>query len=372
MTLRRATLGLAIVVLALRSAALQAQHEGAIAGGMAASAAAATASREARHDERIPGVELSDWSDSRSGSTTRMATGCGGVALEATLSSTPGRNFVTVTLANDAPVAVAFLPGASRFRFGGGAYRRFADVSADLQLDAGWLVTRRFAFPDKESFEVAQTLELEVRVLPEGAQAACPLRVVFERNKEQPANVRSHVSYTTLELELGVGARVLETGGLGELGNGASLHLDFAGFFGVHHGMTISLVADLHGSGAVDDISPETRLDAHPSISGTGFLVGYIGRVYITPWLSAAYNAATGPYVFELTSENEDGPELATAVLPLRHRLRLSADFLRLPDGSRFSLAASLTQLLVPYGDFGRVELRGSSIAASLELMIGG
>lgn len=356
----------------LAATGARAQHEAAIAAGV--TAGTLSSAPPPAPGDGLPGRELEDWIDPATGTTTRTAIGCG-VVVEGTLSATSAQSFATLTVLNGTRAPVTFLPSPTRARFGAGTYRRLTlPVHAHVRLDPGWMVTRTLAFPDKRMFKDQSALELEVRVLAGEAAQECVVPLRFERSAELPPSERTYLSYTTLEVEFGLGSRLLESGGLGELRGGSrvSLHLDFAGYFGPHHGMALSLVSDLYGSGAADRVlTRPTELRA-PSVSGTGFLLGYIGRIYVAPWLTAAYHLATGPYIFELTDKLKDGPHRSTAVFPLRHRVRLGADFFTMEDGGRFGLAASFTHLFIPYGDFGAVELTGHAFSATVELLLGG
>jgi hypothetical protein len=345
-----------------------AQHEGAIAAGVTAGTLHAPVPAE----PGPPGRALAEFADRRSGLATRTAIGCGGIAVEAVLSGTSNHNFVTVIVHNESGEPVTFLPRNSRARFGKRGPRQLLDGGSDAKLDSGWYVTRSLRFADKAEFEDQERLEVELRLMNEYDQL-CTLPVIFERDPAIEPSERTHVSFTVLEVELGLGARIFESGGVRDLGGGSGVafHLDFSGFFGVHHGMTVSIPGDFHGDDAVERVAPELELAGHPRISGVGFLVGYIGRLYLTPWLNVAYNAATGPYLYELLDDSEGGARLDTAVLPLRHRLRLALDMITMGDGSRFSFAASFTHLWIPHGDFGTVELKGHALAATLALMVG-
>jgi hypothetical protein len=74
-----------------------------------------------------------------------------------------------------------------------------------------------------------------------------------------------------------------------------------------------------------------------------------------------------------LSDENDKrGPLLTTAIFSLRERLRVAAPFIRLGDGTGFSLAASVVHTLIPYGSLGDAPLAGSTFGWLAEFVMDG
>jgi hypothetical protein len=312
-----------------------------------------------------PGPELEDWIDPSTGTSTRTATGCGGLLVEAALFGDRSRNYVALTMINTAAVPMSFARVVTSARFGNGAYRRL-DETSQVALEPGMTFEAGRAFDDKQVFEDQRTIELAIRVIEPGAQTGCTIAILFERFADDQARA-SYIAYDTLELTFGAGMRLAEGGGQAELNGGSrvSAQMSFAGFLSLHHGISATLLFDLFGSGAVDDITTR-EIGPDPGVSTTGFLVGYVGRIYLAPWLTAAYEPSIGPYVFVVArkSDGDDGTALSTPVIALRQRLRFAA------QAAPFGVAASLGHLVIPYGELGAVELSGQTLTAMLELMI--
>jgi len=363
----RPWLALLAMTIALRSFAAGAQHEPLPATSEAQLARLLAERPKWPIYRDLPAPELDDWVDPSTGSSTRSAIGCAGLVLEATLSGDRTKSYVTATLFNASSEPMRFTEAMLSARFGDGAYRKLGQAW-DRELAPGAFFTTDFAFRDKAVFEDQRTLELALRVRS-GAASPCTLGLRFQRSSADQDRA-SYTAYHTGELSLGLGMRLAETGGPATLRGGSrvSFHLDFAGFLGVHHGLAGTLMLDQFGSGAVDRITPR-ELGARPHVSGGGFLAGYIGRIYLAPWLTTAYHASAGPYVVEVTDDSDEGPRLSTAVLVARQRVRLAAQLLSVGE-DWVAVGASFEHLVIPYGKIGDVELRGHTITAKLELIV--
>lgn len=369
--LARALCAFGFVLSASRTAA---QSQGAITSGVIAGVAASHRPSPRGVQLEIEGKELLDWVDVGTDSTSRLSRACDGVVTELVLSGRSTRNFLNVSVLNETPTQIAFLPSQTEVRFGDGTVRRLLPATeSDFAIEPDWRLHTVLRFPEKADFRGQR--ELEVRLsFEQKNQPPCVAVTRFVRAPGLPEREASYTTYALLELEFDAGLRFFATSGMRALAGdrGPILHLEFGVFSSVHHGLSLDIAIDRYGDAAIRRAAPTLMLDANPVVSGAGFLVGYLGRVYFTPWLSATYQAATGPYVFELDDDGKTGPKLSTLVFPLRQRLRLSGRFAVIEDGTEFSVAASLINLIVFYGKFGLVDTHGTTLGATLSILVSG
>jgi hypothetical protein len=343
-----------------------------IIAGSTAAAAASSSRTPAPSYGRLAGRPLSDWVNPETGSPGVLGAGCG-VAVEVALSGTNTQNFANISVANTTDGPVALLPDETTMRFSSGLVRRPLPTGAgDVQLDPGWMVRGGLQFPEKAEFEGQDWILVQiVTVAPGGGR--CTVPVLVERDRSKRPDSASYVARSVLEVQLSVGSGFAATGSMRSVvePKGLTMDVGFGYYPWVHHGFTLDIVISRHGTAGVAKVAPSLPPDGL-ELGSAGFMAGYSGRLYALPWLSVAWQPSTGLYGFSLSESRSDGNTIKEQfVFAIRNRLRLSAEFATLSDGTQFSLAASVVQLWVPHGHMGDASVSGNAFSGLLSIVVG-
>jgi hypothetical protein len=351
-------------------------HPGTTAAIIAGSTAAASASASrtpAPSYGRLAGKPLSDWVDPATGSPSFLGAGCG-VAVEVALSGIATKNFLNVGVANTTDGPIALLPDETTMRFSSGLVRRPLPTRAgDVRLEPGWMVRGGLEFPEKAEFEGQDWILIQIVTDAPGG-GRCTVPVLVERDRSKPPDAASYVPHSVWEFQVSAGSGVAATGSLKSVVQPTGLNMDvgLAYYHWLHHGFTLDIALSRHGTAGVPSVVPARAPDGL-EINGAGFMLGYSGRIYALPWLSIAWQPSIGPYGFALEESRSDGNVIMERVFfAVRNRLRLSACFATISDGTQFSLAGSVVQLWVPHGSFGDANVSGNAFSGLLSIVVGG
>lgn len=158
-------------------------------------------------------MELEEWKDERSQSTTVLGDTCG-FYYEARLIGDARYNYLWVTLKNNNSLQRSLNPIETEFKFSNGIERR-PDLFRfyDVFFEPGRLYNMILPFPAKEDFKNQQSLTVNIPLYGEGKRCDVPVRLV--RNSNRPDSIRSTVSQTMVDVNLSIGGAAVS----GDLGN---------------------------------------------------------------------------------------------------------------------------------------------------------
>jgi hypothetical protein len=322
---------------------------------------------------RLAGRPLSDWVNPVTGSPSVLGAGCG-IAVEVALSGTNQTNYVNISVANLTDRPIAFWPNETTMRFSNGLVRRPLPTGAlGVSLEPEWMVRGGIAFPEKAEFEGQEWILLQIVTSAPGGGERCTIPVLVERDRTKQPDAASYVARSVLEVQLSAGSGFAATGSLGSViePKGVTIDVGFGYYPWVHHGFTLDLVVSRHGTAGVSHVVPLRPPDGL-ELGGAGFFAGYSGRIYALPWLSIAWQPSIGPYVLSLSESRSNGETIMErGVFAVHNRLRLSARFATMSDGTEFSLAAAAVQLWVPHGHIGDASLSGNAFTGLLSFVVG-
>jgi hypothetical protein len=346
--------------------------EGIIAGTAAANAAKAPSARPSAHG-RLTGSAFSDWIDPATGSPGFLGAGCG-VAVEVAVSGTGSKNYVNVDVANTSDTQIDFFPDETTMRFSSGLTRRPKTTGGGggITLDPSWMVRGAMELPDKADFKGPNWILVQiVTVSSQGGR--CTVPVLVERDESQSADPSAYLVHTTWEVAFDGGSGFARTGSLRSVVEPKGFTMGFGVVYypWVHHGFTLDVVVSRYGTDGVAAVVP-ARSPEGLEITGAGFLLGYAARLYPLSWLSVGWQPSVGPYVFGLSEARTNGETiLQRGVFAVQNRLRLSARFATISDGTQLSFIASAVQLWVPHGTFGDASVSGNAFSALVGIACG-
>jgi hypothetical protein len=362
-----------VLAAALTSGPSAAQQYAAATGAAAGAAAGARASEGEGPlvPLPLPGRELEDWKDPRTGTTAYLFDECA-TLIELRLTTVGPWNYLWMKLENggDAPIVVR--PNLVKARIGEHPWRRLHSPQgySHRSITPGWLTWFVFRFDDKQEFGGARTIDLELPLESDQGKR-CTVRARMVR----PANVAedpvSSVVHTKLGLWLAFGTGLAATGGLDRLGGADfAFEIGFDFYPWLHHGFFLDLFVESYQSFDPADFS--SRIPAfgrNPRIVGVGPIAGYLFRVQPLYWLPISVGAGFGPYVVDIADQDNDA-YFEEAFLASMLRAQVDGFFATIPDDSRLSVRLAGYALAVPDGEFGPVELSGVSVGALLGIAI--
>lgn len=345
-----------------------AQVVAAITAGAVASGAARAEQTEPTY--AFPGSEPQDWLDPRTNTTSVLARACGVVA-EASITVTADAALLNLVLLNESKEVMGFEPSATLVQLDHGIKRRVKGAGAgDMMIQPGWRRWLSLELPTKTALRGQNSLGVEL-VLKSPSFGVCRLQARIAR-PPGPEREETFRRYSSLELSLGGGPRLLTTGALHELTPrvGAAFGLDIVAFWSLHHGAAFDIALETPGRAAVAKVAPNRSFEDKGSVEAAGFFLGYVYRFYPVGRLSVAYSPEVGVIPFQLTEGSEQREVLATsAVICPKHRLRVMLPVAPLMDGS-FTLGLSVSHTYVPYGRLGEADLSGNLLSTMLLLGI--
>jgi hypothetical protein len=280
--------------------------------------------------------ELEEWKDPKTGSTSRMASGCG-VTIETLLTGDASENYLSAVIVNEGAGRVVV-----ELDRGGGTMA----VSPGERAEGWTIFSTKEALAEMSSFEVTFAIQTV-----KGKECVLPVR--YTRAPSVVPSAQSRISYSSLEFWFGGGLRLAAGGSLDDFGRSGGLAFDFGmtKYVSPHHALSLDLV--------VDEPSPWST--SPRELRGTGYALGYALRGHVLPWLSITYGPAFGGIHYRLSGP--DGSHESTEAFLFQQRVRLQARFSR---RNQLYLGASLTHQVVSGGEIGGELLRGSTFAALL------
>jgi hypothetical protein len=292
------------------------------------------------------------------------------VVTQVRLGTTAGSAYLNVLISNESRERLAFDPGATVLGYSGRTRRRVAtSFQGHLDVEPGWQRWLSLPLASKTHLEGQSYLDVELTLLGQSF-GTCLVKTRIVR-PSGPGRAETFTPYTVGELFVGVGARLLSTGNLHELGPRprVSVGFDFNAFFSLHHGATLDIVVDHAGPTKAEEAFPERTFDGTPRIEAAGFFLGYVARWPATSWLTLSYSPQLGIVPFQLV--DKQGAQATSGVFCPRHRARAVVPFARLLDGSVFA-GFTLSHIYVPYGELGQVELSGNQVSGLVVVGMGG
>jgi len=340
----------------------------AMAGAMAGSAAATAQPLE--QPRELVGSQLPEWIDIRTGFASRLAASCG-VIVEATLSSTPARNYLNLTLQSDETSKVSFRSSDVTAHFGSGLVRHLTAERAAARgletADGRWLHVP-FSFPSKAEFEHEERLRIEL-LLELRDQGPCIASLEFERRTDVAVPKKSYTSYPPFAINFGISTHFAATGDLRTIAErvNAGFELSMIGFGWVHHGIGLELGFDGYGSHGLSAVIPGR--DAN-GLAGVYFMPMYAYRILLSERFTPQLEFGAGLYHLYVQTEDKAASFPSSNSLGLREKLKLNILLGSFGDGTRFELAPALVHTYIPAGDFGDATVSGNLFSGALYLVL--
>jgi len=340
---------------------------GAAAGAAAGLAAASTQPLLAPTE--IIGRALPEWVDVRTGSASRLNSGCG-FTIEASLSGTPQQNYLNLTLQREEETEATFHSGVVSAHFGSGLVRKLnaQGSGSGVVIPGGSWLHLPLAFPDKAEFEHESRLRIEV-LIEARELGTCIASVEFVRRTDIAVPERSYTSYPPLAVAFGINTHFAASGDLRTIASNVNpgFELGFYGFPWVRHGIGLEFGFDAYGSKGLPAVLPDRAANG---LGGIYFMATYSYRVLLSKRFTPQLDVGAGIYGLYVQTDDKDAEYPSASAFSLREKLKLNILLGSLYDGTRFELAPALIHTYIPAGDFGNASVSGNLFSGALYLIV--